>query len=301
MIDQLRHMAIFVRVVEEGSFRGAASALGLSPSRVSQAVSDLESWLGVTLLHRTTRKIALSSEGRMFHARAADMLRSAEAGLNELNALSLEPVGALRISLPAFLASSELSSAIGEFSRRHPHVALSIAYSDHRLGLMEDGFDMNVRAGWLDDSSMMSRKLGESERALVAGIDYAARHPAPTAPADLEEWDWIRYRQRSDITTLEAPDGQIVKVTGKSRLEVDNVEAMYHFACINSGATVLPEHVAARGVQAGLLTRLLPDWRLKPLGFYAVWPDSSRRQTLTRLLVQFLTDSLQAKSATTPI
>ena len=104
MIDHLKHMAIFARVVDEGSFRAAAKALGVAPSRVSETVSELEDFLGVTLLYRTTRKIALSNEGRMFYARVTDMLRSAESGLNDLNALSLEPVGALRVSIPAFMS-----------------------------------------------------------------------------------------------------------------------------------------------------------------------------------------------------
>ena len=93
MIEHLRHMAIFARVVDEGSFRAAAKAIGLAPSRVSETVSDLENFLGVTLLYRTTRKIALTNEGRMFYARATEMLRSAETGLNELNALSLATGG----------------------------------------------------------------------------------------------------------------------------------------------------------------------------------------------------------------
>jgi DNA-binding transcriptional LysR family regulator len=106
MIEHLRHMAIFACVVDEGSFRGAAKTVGLAPSRISQTVSDLEEFLGVTLLYRTTRKIALTNEGRMFYARVTEMMQSAEAGLNELNALSLEPVGALRISLPAFMSGA---------------------------------------------------------------------------------------------------------------------------------------------------------------------------------------------------
>ena len=182
MIDHLKHMAIFARVVDEGSFRAAAKALGVAPSRVSETVSELEDFLGVTLLYRTTRKIALSNEGRMFYARVTDMLRSAESGLNDLNALSLEPVGALRVSIPAFMSSSTLSTAIAEFSRLHPQVALSLAFSDQRMDLINDGFDVNIRAGWLDDSAMMSRKLGESARALVVGTDYAATRPAPEHP-----------------------------------------------------------------------------------------------------------------------
>jgi len=292
MIDHLRHMAIFARVVDEGSFRAAAKAIGVAPSRVSATVSELEDFLGVTLLYRTTRKIALSNEGRMFYARVTDMLRSAENGLNELNALSLEPVGALRVSMPAFMSSSSLSTAIAKFSRLHPQVALSLAFSDQKMNLINDGFDVNIRVGWLDDSAMMSRKLGESARALVAGSDYAATRPVPEHPSTLEDWDWVRYRNRSEYTRLNGPGGEEAKVLGQARLEVDSVDALYHFTCQNLGATVLPEHLAARGEAEGKLVRLFPEWQLAPLGIFAVWPDTSRRENLTLLFVRFLAGEL---------
>ena len=292
MIDHLRHMAIFARVVDEGSFRAAAKAIGVAPSRVSATVSELEDFLGVTLLYRTTRKIALSNEGRMFYARVTDMLRSAENGLNELNALSLEPVGALRVSMPAFMSSSSLSTAIAKFSRLHPQVALSLAFSDQKMDLINDGFDVNIRVGWLDDSAMMSRKLGESARALVAGSDYAATRPVPEHPSTLEDWDWVRYRNRSEYTRLNGPGGEEAKVLGQARLEVDSVDALYHFTCQNLGATVLPEHLAARGEAEGKRVRLFPEWQLAPLGIFAVWPDTSRRENLTLLFVRFLAGEL---------
>ena len=290
MIEHLRHMAIFARVVDEGSFRAAAKAIGLAPSRVSETVSDLEDFLGVTLLYRTTRKIALTNEGRMFYARAAEMLRSAESGLNELNALSLEPVGALRVSMPAFMSSSALATAIAEFVRRHPQVAISLCFTDGRTDLLEDGYDVNIRAGWLDDSSMMSRKLGESERALVTGTGYAATRPRPSHPSEMEDWDWLRYKHRPEYTTLYGPGGETVKVLGQARLEVDSIDALYHFTCQNLGAAVLPEHLAARGEAEGKLVRLLPDWQLIPVGFFAVWPDTSRRESLTLLFVRFVAE-----------
>ena len=290
MIEHLRHMAIFARVVDEGSFRAAAKAIGLAPSRVSETVSELEAFLGVTLLYRTTRKIALTNEGRMFYARVAEMLRSAENGLNDLNALSLEPGGALRVSMPAFMPSSSLATSIAEFVRRHPQVALSINFSDGQTDLLNDGFDVNIRAGWLDDSSMMSRKLGESDRALVVGADYAASRPRPVHPSEMEDWDWLRYKHRSDATTLHGPGGETVKVLGDARLEVDSIDALYQFTCQNLGATVLPEHLAARGEASGDLVRLLPEWRLTSLGFYAVWPDTSRRESLTLLFVRFIAE-----------
>lgn len=247
----------------------------------------LDKTLGVTLLNRTTRKIALTNEGRIFYARVVDMIRSAESGLNDLNALSIEPVGALKVSMPAFMSSSSLARAIGEFAREHPLVTLSVNFSDRPVGLIEAGFDVNIRVGWLDDSAMMSRKLGEEGRMLVVGKEYAAARPKPIRPRDLEDWDWIGYDQRRDTIEF-TRNAETESVKGNSHLRVDSVDAMYTFAVQNLGVTVVPNHVAQSGLQDGSLIQLLPNWRLKPLGFYAVWPDKSRRESLSLLFVRFL-------------
>lgn len=288
--DYLRHMAIFARVVDEGSFRGAAKSLGLAPSRISQTVSNLETHLGVTLLYRTTRKIALTSEGRVFYSRISDMLRIAETGLNDLNTLAKEPVGSLKISLPAFMASSDTSQSLAEFIHRYPHINLSIAYTDLPVQLIEDGFDLSIRVGWLDDSSMMSRKLGEQERVLVAGAKYVAARATPIHPKDVEHWDWINYKQRGGNIEFTSKDGESVKVSGQSRLQVDNINAMHYFTRQNLGLTILPQYLAEEGLQSGEFVQVLSNWTLRPLGFYAVWPDTSRRESLTLLLVRFLAE-----------
>eukprot|EP00752_Nemacystus_decipiens_P019320 g17376.t1 len=291
MIDHLKQMAVFARVVDEGSFRAAARDLNLAPSRISEMVSDLEAYLGVTLLYRSTRKIALTSEGRIFYASVVEMLHSAEAGLNELNALSVEPAGALAVSVPSFMASSALSAAMASFMRQHPLVSLSLTYTDRPVGLMDDGYDVNIRVGWLDDSSLMARKLGEEDRVLVAGTHYAASQGRPEHPRDLEDWDWIRYEQRAEMLELTPPRGKAVKLRGASRLQVDSIEALYTFTCQNLGVTALPQHLARRGIEAGELVQLLPEWKLRPLGFFAVWPDKSRRESLTLLYVRYLAEN----------
>ncbi|MDP5219815.1 LysR family transcriptional regulator [Ruegeria sp. 2205SS24-7] len=294
MIDHLRHMAIFARVVDEGSFRGAAKSIGLAPSRISETVTDLENFLGVTLLYRTTRKIALTNEGRVFYGRAVEMIRSAETGLNELNTLSVEPVGALRVSVPAFMSSSALLTAMGKFARTHPHVALTLSFTDRPVDLIDDGFDLNIRVGWLDDSSMMSRKLGEIGRALVSGAGYAASRPKPKHPDELEDWDWISYAQRSDTIEFVSSNEKIARVAGKSQIQVDNVDALHHLTQQNLGITVLPHYLAERGLKLGNFVELLPDWKLRPLGIYAVWPDQSRRENLTVHFVRFLAATYQS-------
>lgn len=298
MINHLKHMAVFARVVDKGSFRAAAQDLGVAPSRVSQTITDLESYLGTTLLYRTTRKLALTGEGRTLYRRVTEMLRSAEAGFNEINANTNDPVGALRVSVPAFLAMSDLSTAMANFIKRYPNVALSLYYNDRKVEIIENGFDLAIKAGSLADSAMMSRKLGAIPRALVAGVEYAAARPVPQRPKDLENWDWIQYQQRSDTVDLMSEKGKMEKVGGQSQIEVDSVNALYHFAQQNVGTTVLTENLAAQGVASGALVRLLPKWRPPDIDLHAVWPDSSRRENLTLLFVRFLADELgrEAKS-----
>ncbi|MBT8083435.1 MAG: LysR family transcriptional regulator [Gammaproteobacteria bacterium] len=296
MINYLRHMAVFARVIDEGSFRAAARELGLAPSRVSQTVSDLEEYLGVTLLYRTTRKLFLSNEGRKFYSHVADLMRSAEAGLDELNALSQEPAGELKISLPAFLASSAISTAIAEFTRQHPRVSVSLVYTDEVMDILNEGLDLSIRVGWLKDSSMLSRKLTESRRVLVAGKEYVEAHSPPGHPSDLKDWDWIRFAARSSTTELIADSGETVSITENARIGVNSAEAARHFARQNMGIAILPEHLVEDSLRTGELVNVLPQWNPTPLGYYAVWPDKSRRQNLTLILVRFLAKACQGAS-----
>ena len=134
----------------------------------------------------------------------------------------------------------------------------------------------------------MSLKLGEIERVLVSGVDYAKARPDPQHPRDLESWDWIRYAQRSNAMEFSSGSGRSVKVTGRSRLQVDSIDALLHYTRINFGVTVLPRYLVDQGLKAGEFTELLEDWSLAPLGIYAVWPYQSRRENLTVHFVRFL-------------
>ncbi len=290
MIEQLRPMAIFAYVVQEGSFRGAAKELGLAPSRVSAIVSELEESLGVTLLYRSTRKISLTNEGKVLHDHTSDMLRSVDEGLNELNALSKEPSGNLRISIPAFLASGPLNTAIVGFSKRYRNVKFSVTYTDRLLPAIEEGFDVKIRVGWLEDSALMSRKFSTGQRWLVAGTEYAQEHKVPERPLDLSGWQWIRFMQQPEKLAFLSPDGEKESVNVKSQIEVDSIDAVYHLCKENAGAAVLPSFLAERGIREGKFRRLLPDWELSPLGIYAVWPDNSRRESLALVFVRYLAE-----------
>jgi len=283
-------MSVFAKVVDEGSFRGAANALGLAPSRVSKTISDLEQYLDATLLNRTTRKLSLTHEGRKLYKHAAEITRSAEAGLNEFNTLSQKPVGALKITLPAFLTSSKISAAIAEFNLLYPKVSLSINYTDQVVDMLKEEIDLSIRVGWLKDSSMMCRKLGETRRALVARKSYYMSHPEPKHPLDLKYWNWINFSIGPSIVDFTSDTGEEISISRCSNFSVNSADALWYFVNQNLGLAILPEPLVREHIKAGKLVHVLPEWQVKPLGYYAVWPDTSRRNNLTLLFVRFLAD-----------
>jgi len=295
MIEKLRSIAIFATVVEQGSFRAAAKDLGLAPSRVSEVVSQLEADLDVTLLYRTTRQLSLTNEGRLLHQKAQDMLAAAETGLDAISPYAKVPSGTLSVSAPAFAVQTRLMEVFANFAQAYPAVDLDFNFSDHRSDMIKDGFDLVIRAGWLEDSEFMSRKIGQSQRFLVASPDYVARAIPAEDPATLEQWDWIRFSMRPDATVLTSRSGVALSVLGKSNVTVNSAEALYELASKGLGVTAIPDHLARRGFDRGDLVHVLPDWTLQPLGLYAVWPNQSRRENLTTLFVRFLAEHESAQ------
>ncbi|MEM9969764.1 MAG: LysR family transcriptional regulator [Pseudomonadota bacterium] len=288
MIDKLRAIAIFSTVVDQGTFRAAALHLGLGPSRVSETVSELEKELGVTLLYRSTRQLSLTHEGRVLHEKAQEMLSTVESGLDAINPTSSDPQGALRVTAPAFVTQTGLMDDFASFARMYPKIDLLFDFSDAPRDLIGDGYDVSIRAGWLEDSELMTRNIGQAGRLLVASPDCVEHHGTPSHPADLEAWNWIRFTVRPNQTELTHESGEVVIVTGKSHVSVNSADSLYEFAARGLGVTAIPENLACRGFARGELVHILPEWSLKSLGFHAVWPDQSRRENLTTLFVRHL-------------
>lgn len=295
MLDYLRHLAVFSRVVQEGSFSNAAKSLGIAPSRVSESVSKLEHYVGVTLINRTTRKIALTSEGRSLYARTSGILEGAEQGLNELRETKSDPMGTLRISVPTYLSSSQLSQAIGRFVAQYTKVYVTADFTDNDVDPIKDGYDMCIRAGQFDRLKVTIRELGRFDRAIYVGREYLAKQAPPEHPRELMGWDWINYRHSKRIFELKSNSGQVTKLSIKdqARLQVDNLDALCSFARMNLGIAVMPVEFVKRRDDKEELVRLFADWQLTPVRYVAVWPDKSARGSLISVFVDFLTDSLK--------
>ena len=296
MLDDLRALAIFAAVGREGSFRAAATALGLSPQVVSHHISSLESRRGVALIHRSTRALRLTPDGARLLDHAARMSDAAAEGLDELSASQEEPAGALSVALSTLFRHSPYLDWIAAFGTKYERIDISLSFSEARRDLIRDGFDVAIRIGGVDPANLRMRKLTEIPRTLVAAPDVAARHPRPETPADLEAWNWVGLATANPKRVFSHPDGRRMEIEARGRMTVDNAEAMTGLAVAGFGLAPAPAHMVQDSLSTGALVEVLPDWRMAPLNVYALTPMNAPRRSLGALFVNHLAAQARTRS-----
>ncbi|WP_018140371.1 LysR family transcriptional regulator [Thioalkalivibrio sp. ALJ7] len=292
-MDRFQQMQIFVAVVEAGHFVHAAEALGLSKAAVSRAVNGLEERLGARLLHRTTRRLSLTSEGETFFGRSKLLLEELAAAEGEISERGTAVSGRLRINVPVSYGIQHLAPLWGAFTARHPRVELDVTLNDRSVDLVDEGFDLAVRIGTLDSSSLVARRLATTRMRICAAPDYLAASGLPAHPRELADHATIAYSYHAtgDDWTLTGPDGPVA-VTTRPVLRSNNGETCVAAALAGQGIVYQPEFLLQPHLQTGALQALLPDWETATLGIHAVYP--SRRYLLpkTRALIDFLAERL---------
>ncbi|MFO0616185.1 MAG: LysR family transcriptional regulator [Polyangiaceae bacterium] len=288
-LDHLRAIAVFARTAELGSFRGAASALGLSPSVVSHHVSELEAALGVALLYRTTRSVTLTEAGAALLASARVMIAAAEEGVSAVGDLADSPKGTLRVAAPAAILTDALYEDLAAFARAHPRVAVSLHLSDTQVDVVDEGMDLAIRAGALRDSALLARRLFDFERKLVSSPAYAAERAAPSHPRDLASWDWIGLRSRPPVAEFfsRATDAR-VELPFRARVTADAAAALVGLARGGAGVAMVPSAMAAHDLEAQRLVEILPAYRLASPPVYAIFPSNAPRSGLAQRFVRFV-------------
>ncbi len=287
MIDELRAMAIFAETIKQGSFKKASMTLGLSPSVVSYHVGQLEERVGNALIYRSTRKLSLTSEGKLLFEHAEAMLEAAGQGLDLVSSKRETPVGALCLTLPTSLTRGALAVALSTFRAEFPDIELSITYTDQRQDLIEGGIDLAIRVGTMEDSSLMSRQLGAIERKLVCSPAYMSNHSEPMAPADLESWDWIKHTMLPANRTL-IKGQERVQVNFRSGIAVNSVDAMAQLSLQGLGLSTPPASFVTEMLESSALIEVLSDWQVESIPVYAVWPNNVSAASNTRLLLNHL-------------
>jgi DNA-binding transcriptional LysR family regulator len=291
-MDKTQEMASFVAVVEAGSFVGAADALGLSKAAVSRQVGELERRLGTRLLHRTTRRLSLTDDGQLFHARAKEVLAAIDEAESEITSRSGEPSGLLRINAPLTFGVLHLAPLWGRFADAHPKVSLEIDLSDRIVDLVEEGYDLAVRITNLPSSQLVSRQLAKSRMVLCASPDYLARHGVPAHPRDLAAHRVISYSYWStrDEWSFTGPDGE-VRVRTQPRIHANNGDTCRAAALDHQGIILQPDFLVGDDLRQGTLVELLPDYASLTIGIHAVYPTRKYLPIKTRRMVDFLVGS----------
>jgi DNA-binding transcriptional LysR family regulator len=286
MLDQLRQIAIFAKTIDHGSFRGAARELRLSPSVVSHHISQLEEHLGVALIHRSTRKLALTREGEQLLASTRHLLEAVDNVFSELSDSTGIPSGEIRITTPSVLIQSHLTDLLASFSMDYPQVKLSLDFTDVRQDLIDGGLDIAIRMGIQAKKSATSRILFQLRRRLVASKAYLEHRPKVSSPEDLLDWDWIELSPVHHIKpTFRKSKSRPIIIKPKAHISTNDAVAMYRLARAGAGLAVVPEFLAEEDVAAGLVEYVLPSWALESIDVFATWPANAPRHGLIKLFI----------------
>lgn len=291
-MDAIEGLPVFVRTVREGSFSAAARALDLTPSAVSKQIGRLEDRLSVRLFNRTTRRLSLTEEGAAFYERASRILADLEDAAECVSSLKAVPRGRLRVTLPTAYGILHLLPALPDFMARCPEVTLEIDLNDRIVNMVEEGFDLALRVGDLEDSSLIGRRLAPNRRVLAAAPSYLAERPAPARPEDLAAHSCLVYTyraQRHDWHLVdESGRESVVAVAGN--LETNNPMMLREAALAGLGVVLLPLWIIGPDLKAGRLQHLLPTHHWPDSAIQAVYPPGRHLSAKVRSFLDFLVE-----------
>ncbi|MDB4992812.1 MAG: Transcriptional regulator, LysR family protein [Myxococcaceae bacterium] len=288
----LNDLAVFVRVVEQGGFAKAARELRVPTSTVSRTVARLEEAVGARLLQRTTRSVQQTEEGRALFESVAPALASLVHAARSIESPDTEPRGKLRITAPNDLGSTFIAEVAAGFVAKYPHVEVEFELTPRVVNLVQEGFDLAIRAGRLVDSALVARRVGDLAAQLFASPAYLARHGAPTEIAELASHVCVVFRPRDGSATwnLEhASTGETVDVVVHGRLGGDDFSFIRTAVLAGAGIGLVPRVLCHQDVAAGRLIRVLPDYAMRGGGsFHIVYPSSRHVPTRVTAFRDFI-------------
>jgi len=287
----LNDVSTFVHVADGGGFTAAAKALGVPKSTVSRALVRLERKLGVRLVQRTSRSLALTDAGKAYYARVRGAVASVSDATADVVDMGTEPRGTIRITAPADLGQALVAGVVAAFSQQYPQVVFEVSLTSRVVDLVAEGFDLGVRASPLRDSSLVVRKLGEASLGLFASPEYLERRGTPTRVADLATHEFVTFSSMSLGSTLplHGPDGE-EKVEVHGSIASDDLGFVRRVVSAGAGIGLVPlffSDCAAQDELAGL-RRVLPQWTLRGAGVSIVAPSARQEPRRVKLFREAL-------------
>jgi len=298
-MDRLQSMLIFTRVADLGSFTQAAEQLQMPRPTVSTAVQELEDHLRVRLLHRTTRKVALTEEGTAYYERCVRVLADIDDAEALFSGVAAGPRGVVRVDLPERLALHTVIPALPQFFRQYPDIRLVLSVSDRLVDLIQEGIDCVVRVGHLSDSSLVARRIGCFEQINCAARSYLASHGTPETPAELANHLQVGFfssQTGRDLDWEYQAQDQVHYVKVPSQISVNSAQA--YLACCQAGLGIIqaPLEGLAERLASGEFEEILSAWRPAPLPVSVLYPHGRHLAPRVRVFIEWVAQLLEPKT-----
>ena len=296
-MDRLTEMEAFATVVDQGGFTDAARKMGISKSAVSKHVSSLESRLGARLLNRTTRRVSPTEIGLAYYDRARRVLNDAGEADALVSSMQSAPSGLLRISVATDFGVNHMSPILGDFLADYPDITVNMVLNNRYVELISEGFDLAIRIGEMEDSSLRARKLTETAKRLIAAPSYFEQYGRPEKIDDLNEHKLLHYSNQSagNVWKLTAPSGEKRQVRTQGWLTVNDGQSLLN-ACVSGlGIAYLPSFLYADALEEGLVEEAMPSLPPESQGIYAVYPPGRYTQPKVRTFIDFLVEAFKEK------
>lgn len=286
-MDRLQAMMTFVRVVETGTFSGAARQMRVGQPAVSKTVAQLEDWLQVRLLIRSTHSLAPTDAGLRFYERARLAIQEVDEAELEARGAGAGLSGKLRVSAATTFARLMVIPKLPEFLAQHPLLDIDILLDDRVIDVVAEGIDIALRMGAMSDSTAVARKLATGARSVVATPGYLARTGTPVIPGDLVNHHALIYSQLDDTWTFKRGETE-ASVTVRGRVRLSAAEGIRAGVLADMGLAVTSDWMFAPELASGAVTRLLPDWSLPTIDLWAVYPSGRMASAKARAFADFV-------------
>jgi DNA-binding transcriptional LysR family regulator len=297
-MQDLNDLRFFAVVVEESGFAAAARKLGMPRSRLSRRIGLLEEHLGVRLIHRSTRRFAVTEIGKEYYRHCVAMLVEADAAQEAIDRLRSEPQGVVKVSCPSSVIYFQIGNMIARFMEQCPKVEVLLESTNRRVDVIREGFDLAIRVRFppLEDSDLVIRKLADSPQRLVASPSLIEALPLPLVPADLSSLPSLAWNPERLVHEwhLDGPDGAVSTIRHKPRFVTEDMVALRLAALRGVGVGQFPAFVVEDDLRAGRLVELLSGWSLKPGIIHGAFPSRRGLLPSVRALLEFLAQEYAA-------
>jgi DNA-binding transcriptional LysR family regulator len=280
-------MALFIKIVEYGSLSATDRALNLPKATLSRRLNALERRLGTTLVHRNTRSLTLTDAGRVYFERCLPIIAEAEAAEAEMRSRMAIPSGLVRLTATVSFGQYLLAPLVFAFLDRYPAVRMELEFTDRRVSLIEEGFDLAVRMGALEDSELRARRLMRVERFVVATPQYLEHSGTPTTPEELRSHRCLIVSDQPNQWRFIGSQGE-VSVSVPWRLAAHGTFTIREAVLAHQGIALLPEYLLQQDIDTGKVVRLLQDFQVPSIDATALFPKSRTTAAATRTLLEFL-------------